>query len=93
MKHEDYQDIKLEIDDAVRELMEKRMILVEDLQQVIQWAEKSRRRLVNRETGNLLAHYRPGTVTYWVEYSPGPDGYVIHNAYSHRMEIVEEISQ
>lgn len=91
VKHEDYQDIKLEIDDRVRELMEKRMILVEDLQQVIQWAEKTGRRLVNRETGNFLAQCRPGTVTYWVEYSPGQDGYVIHNAYSHRMEIVEEI--
>jgi glutamate synthase (NADPH) small chain len=72
-------------------LMEKRMILVEDVQQVVQWAEKTGHKLVNRESGAFLAHYRPGTVTYWVEYSPADDGYVIHNAYSHRMHVEEDL--
>ena len=86
---ESYQTITLHIDDHVRELMEERMILVEDIQQVVQWAEETGRKLVHRETGNALTHYRPGTVTFWVEYSPMEDGFAVHNVYSHRM-LVEE---
>ena len=91
MAQENYRDITLHISDQVRELMEKRMILVEEVQQVVQWAEKTGRKLVHRQTGNLLAHYRPATVTYWVEYSPAEDGYTIRNAYSHRMHIEEDV--
>jgi hypothetical protein len=85
--------MRLHIPDTVRDRMQRRMILAEDLQEVVRWAEETGNRLVHRETGNFLAHYRPGTVTYWVEYSPAEDGYTIHNAYSHRMEIVEELKR
>lgn len=85
------QRAKLYISDEVREIMEKRMILVEDLQHVIDWAERTGAKLVHRETGHFLAHYRPTTVTYWVEYSPYEDGYAIHNAYSHRMQVMEDV--
>jgi glutamate synthase (NADPH) small chain len=70
--------------------LEQRLILVEDLQQVIEQAEKTGRKLLNRETGHWLAYYKPSVVTYWVEYSPQGEAFVIHNAYSHRMEIAEE---
>jgi NADPH-dependent glutamate synthase beta subunit-like oxidoreductase len=86
-----HETIKLNISEPVRELMERRMILVEDLQQTISWAEKTGNKLVSHLTGHFLAHHAPGTVTYWVEYSPTEDGFDIHNAYSHRMEIVEEL--
>ena len=85
------QSAKLSIPDKVRDLMERRMILVEDLVQVIEWAESSGSKLVQKKTGHFLAHYRPGTVTYWVEYSAGQDGFIIHNAYSHRMEVLEHL--
>lgn len=39
------------------------------------------------ETGRYLAYFKPVSVTYWVEYSPQDDGYVVWNAYSHRIEI------
>ena len=67
------------------------MILVEDLLQVIQWAESTGTKLVQKKTGHYLAHYRPGNVTYWVEYSPVQDGVIVHNAYSHRMEVLEHL--
>jgi len=86
-----HQPVKLFIADAVRDLMERRMILVEDLLQVIQWAESTGSKLVQKKTGHYLAHYRPGNVTYWVEYSPVQDGVIVHNAYSHRMEILEHL--
>jgi Fe-S oxidoreductase len=91
VEQDDYQGIVLHIPEDVRKMMEQRMILVEDVQQVIQWAEKTGTKLANRTTGHWLAHYRPGTVTYWVEYSVADDGFTLHNAYSHRMEVLEEM--
>ncbi len=85
------QPVKLFVADDVRDLMERRMILVEDLLQVIQWAESTGAKLVQKKTGHYLAHYRPGNVTYWVEYSPVQDGVIVHNAYSHRMEVLEHL--
>jgi glutamate synthase (NADPH/NADH) small chain len=89
-EHEGYEQIELIIPDSVRDLMAQRMILVEDLEQVIGWAESAGTKLVQKKTGHFLAHYRPATVTYWVEYSVDKDGVTVHNAYSHRMEILEE---
>jgi Fe-S oxidoreductase len=86
---EGYVKITLYISQEVRDRMEERHILKEDLQQVIEYAEKTGQMLLNPQTGRFLARYRPTTVTYWVEYSPSGDGYTVHRAYSHRMEIVE----
>ncbi len=88
---QDYDKIMLNITAVVQAQMEERLILVEDIQQVIVYAESTGRKLANPQTGHFLAYHRPGNVTYWVEYSPAPkgDGFVIHNAYSHRMLIEE----
>ena len=60
---------------------------MENIRKVISRAEKTGERLINRETGHLLACNRELNVTFWVEYAVQEDGYVIYNAYSHRMEI------
>ena len=88
---QDHDKITLNITVDVQARMEERLILVEDIQQVIAHAEGTGKKLVNPQTGHFLAHHRPGNVTYWVEYSPvlQGDGFVIHNAYSHRMLIEE----
>ena len=87
----DYDKIKLNIPPDVQTRMEERLILAEDVQQVIADVEATGRKLVNAKTGHFLAYHRPGNVTYWVEYSPTPggDGFTVHNAYSHRMLIEE----
>jgi len=86
------QAIELIMSEEVRKKAEERLILTEDIQQVIQVAEESGRKFVNPENGHYLAHYRPSRVTYWVEYEVLEDGrYMVHNAYSHRMEVVEEV--
>lgn len=99
-----YEAIRLLISAEVQKLMEKRLILVEDVQQVIEHAERTGAGFLNRDNGHLLAGYKPASVTYWVEYTPATDpslcsgcradageesgrGFVVHNAYSHRMEI------
>jgi Fe-S oxidoreductase len=86
-----YEAIKLIIPDEVQERLEERLILVEDIQQVIDFAESTGSKLLNRRTHHFLAYNRPASVTYWVEYSPHADAFVVHNAYSHRMEIVADV--
>ncbi len=80
--------IPLEFSEAVAERVDERLILEEDIQQVIAYAERTGNRFRNPETGHFLAYYQPANVTYWVEYTPTDDGYRVYNAYSHRMEIV-----
>jgi len=68
--------------------MEERLILMEDIQKVIEYAERSGKRMYNAASGHYLAYYKPASVTYWVEYTPQDDGaFLVHKAYSHRMEI------
>jgi hypothetical protein len=88
---EKYESIHLILDDQTRKLLEDRLILVEDLQKVIEYAERTGEKFQHPQTGRMLAHYKPVQVTYWVEYSQQGDGFVIHNAYSHRMEIIEDV--
>jgi hypothetical protein len=86
---EEYEKIVLHISSDILECMEERRILSEDVQKVIVHAEKTGTKLFNPETGRSLASFRPAHVTYWVEYNPEGNGFRIHNAYYHRIEIVE----
>jgi NADPH-dependent glutamate synthase beta subunit-like oxidoreductase len=83
--------VRLKISDAVQQLMEERLIVVEDLQRVIDSAERTGCKLLKRDDNHFVAHYKPASVTYWVEYSLSGDGFIIYNAYSHRMEIEEDV--
>ena len=82
-------DVKLIIPANVRRVMEDSLILSEDVAGVIARAESTGNRLKNAETGHYLAYLQPLKVTYWVEYTPQEDGFLVHNAYSHRLEITE----
>jgi glutamate synthase (NADPH/NADH) small chain len=90
---EAYETIELHIADDTFAHMEERRILRSDVQKVIDHAEKTGKKLFNPATGRSCASFRPGHVTYWVEYSPEGNGFTVHSAYCHRMEIVEERGQ
>lgn len=79
--------IRLVLPETVQRQIDERLILVEDIQKVIEYAERTGKRLFNSASGHSLASYRPTSVTYWVEYSLQDGAYRIHKAYSHRMEI------
>jgi len=83
---EEHEAILLLLSDDVSERMEERRILREDVQKVIHHAETGGDRFIDPETGRLLACFRPGHVSYWVEYSREGNVWRVHNAYSHRME-------
>lgn len=79
--------IAVHISEEVRALLEERMILVEDVRRTIAHAELTGDKIENPATGRSVASFRPVCVTYWVEYSRDGDGFAVHNAYSHRMEV------
>ncbi len=61
-------------------------------EKVIFHAEQTGKHLINPDNNHCLASYKPVRVTYWVEYEPAGQGNVIHNAYSHRMQLSEQLS-
>jgi hypothetical protein len=71
-------------------VLEQRLILDEDIRQVITYAETTGRKLRHASDGRFLACHKAGSVTYWVEYGPVGNGYAVFSAYSHRMELVTE---
>jgi NADPH-dependent glutamate synthase beta subunit-like oxidoreductase len=83
-----WESIRLVVADDVRRLMDDRLILDEDVQQVIEYAERTSEKFAQPANGRFLAFHRPLKVTYWVEYSRQGEEFVVHNAYSHRMELL-----
>jgi hypothetical protein len=82
-----FEQIHLYIPGEVERLMEDRRILREDIQEVIHHAETTGEKFIDPSSGRSLASFRPGRVTYWVEYSQVGEDYQVHSAYSHRMEM------
>ncbi|MFH0727601.1 MAG: 4Fe-4S dicluster domain-containing protein [Pseudomonadota bacterium] len=83
---EEHRHIPLSISPEVASLLERRRILREDIQKVLYAARQTGRAFYREETGRYLSSLKPYHVTFWVEYTPEEDRYVIHNAYAHRME-------
>lgn len=75
------------IPEELRQLLEERMILEQDVVRTIDFAEESGDIVEDHSTGHRLASLRAACVTYWVEYSGQAGAFVVHDAYSHRMEV------
>lgn len=86
---ERHADVKLVIPDRVKEVMEERLILESDIAKVIAHAESSGNKMKSVDRGCFIAYHKLNSVTYWVEYTAADDGYLVQNAYSHRIEILE----
>jgi hypothetical protein len=77
--------IKILVDEDLAQKLEARRILLTDIKAVILSAEEHGVQFENREKGRLLTSHRPKQVTFWVEYSKTDAGYIVHDAYCHRM--------
>ena len=86
----DHTALQVLIPHEVEELLNSRLILREDVQKVIHHAERTKKYLISPNHGHRLAKFRPVRVTYWVEYEPKDEGYLVHNGYSHRMILPED---
>ncbi|HVO63676.1 MAG TPA: FAD-dependent oxidoreductase [Terriglobales bacterium] len=84
---EEERKFKVSMSPDVSARLEKRMILVDDVRKVIAHAEATGQKIWNPQTSRFVASFRPAAVTYWVEYTIQQEEFVVHNAYSHRMEV------
>ena len=80
----------LYINEDLKEVLSDRLILFEDVANTIEYGETSGNKVMRPSDKHYFTHFRPGIITYWVEYSLTDSGYILHNAYSHRLEILEE---
>lgn len=90
---EEHQTIRLILSSEVQTLLDERRILVEDLQKTVLQAEKTGQRFRHPGTGRYKASFKPYKATFWIEYTPRENGFEIHNAYAHRMEVVKGVNR
>ncbi len=80
----------LHISDEITALMEKRFILLSDVEKVVDHSLTCKERFYNPETLDFLARLRVENVTFWVKYEESGSDITVKDVYSHRMEVVED---
>jgi len=80
--------MELVMTEELRQKISRERILEEDLKEVIDFCQRTNRRIYNQETGTYSGYRQIGHMTYWVEYIPETEERIrLANAYSHRMKI------
>lgn len=82
-----YEKIVLYVEPEILRIFDSRRILESDLRQVVLHAEETGRRLRHNQSGLFRANLKLGNTTFWVDYAPENEGYRVHNAYCHRMDV------
>lgn len=77
----------LMIPQTVLDVMEERLILLEDVEDVLEYSRQSGQRFFNTQDNSFLAGFRKKNVTYWARWTEKEDGAHIINVYSHRMAV------
>jgi len=82
-----WEDIKLQLSDEVKQLLEERHILEDEVKQVIDHAETAGEKLYQPDESRYLAKLLIGKATFYVEYSVEDGSYKVHTAYAHKAKI------
>ena len=91
LEEQGYEAIELQASDEVRQLLEERHVLDDEIKMVIHNAETSGNKLYQTEDEKYSGKSRIGNTTFYAEYSVAGDKiYTVHTAYSHRVELKEE---
>ena len=69
-------------------MMDERMILKSDVERVLSDYRENQEAILDEETKELVTRSRLGNVTFWVRFVETEDGYLVHRAYSHRMNML-----
>jgi len=84
------EEINIKMVKEVKEKMEERHILEEEIKKVIRYAEETGKKLYRPEMDRYLAKLTISNATFYVEYYPANENdFIIHTAYSHRAKIEE----
>ncbi len=82
-----WEEIKLRVSDKVKQLLEERHILEDEVKSIIHYGETEGEKLYQPEANRYLAKSRIGEATFYVEYSIEEGNYLVHTAYAHKAEI------
>ena len=82
-----WQDVKLQVSGEVKQRMEERHILEDEIKQVIHHAETEGDKLYLPNGNSYLAKLRIGKATFYVEYSIEQGSYIVRSAYAHKAEM------
>ncbi len=83
--------VKLQIPDDLRDELDRRLIVEDDLKEAIWQAETSGEKFVDETDGLFQCSMVKPALTYWVQYKPaGVNTYEVTSAYSHRMHFDRE---
>ena len=77
----------IEYTPEAEEMMDDRMILKTDVIRVLQNLKETGEAVLDGETGLCITRARLGNVTFWVKYTETDTGFLVHRAYSHRMNV------
>ena len=69
------------------EELERRHILLEDVDGAVAAVEAEKAYFVDAESGHRLGAWRPRNVTFWVEYTEEDGRWLLHDAWCHRMRV------
>lgn len=75
------------------QMMDERMILKSDVERVLADFRENQEAILDEETKELVTRSRLGNVTFWVRFVETEEGYLVHRAYSHRMNIMKRVGQ
>jgi len=78
---------KLQVSSEVKQLLEKRHILDDEVRQVIHHAETEGEKLYLPDKNRYLAKLRIGKATFYVEYSIEQGSYIVRSVYAHKAEM------
>lgn len=84
---ESWQRIAVQASPDVQSLLDKRRILLDDIQRVLDLAITRQSFLQHAHDGRMIASATLGEVTFWVEYRKTDDVYQLLSAWCHRMHI------
>ncbi|MDX9991921.1 MAG: FAD-dependent oxidoreductase [Anaerolineales bacterium] len=79
--------INLSIPPEVRQKLSDDMLLESEIARVVAHCERTGKKIQHPESGYFSGHLQIGNLTYWAEYYPTENGFVLVRAYSHRMSI------
>lgn len=77
----------LRIPDSVLAAMEDHFILRSDVENAVAGVESCGKYFVEMDSGHRVGSWRPGAVTFWVRYTAEANGFVLHDAWCHRMRV------
>ena len=80
--------LKLLLSEEMAEKLNRDLILLEDVEAVILHCEASGEKAMD-ESGLFFGHLQIGHMTFWAEYRVTEDGFLLENAYCHRMSLEE----